>query len=64
LHSAVRGWQDAAPQKALRLFDRAHFIHEHPGWTYRDYDAAAAGDILFDREYHAMIAPMAEKGTV
>jgi hypothetical protein len=42
------------------LFDRAHFIHEHPGWTYLDYDAAAAGDILFDREYHAMIAPLAE----
>ena len=43
---------------AVRLFERARFVAEHPGWTYRDYDEAAAADILFDREYRAMIQPI------
>lgn len=58
LYSAVRGWQDTAPVKAVRLFERAQFVNNHPGWTYRDYDEASAGDILFDREFQAMIAPI------
>jgi hypothetical protein len=44
--------------RALRLFERAQFVNSHPGWTYRDYDEASAGDIAFDLEYHAMIAPL------
>jgi hypothetical protein len=42
----------------LRLFERAQFVNAHPGWTYRDYDEASAGDIAFDREFQAMIAPI------
>lgn len=44
------------------MFERAHFVNSHPGWTYQDYDSARAGDIAFDREYQAMIAPMPKGG--
>ena len=45
------------------MFERAQFVNSHPGWTYRDYDEARAGDIAFDREFHAMIAPLPKGGT-
>jgi hypothetical protein len=54
----VRGWQDTASAKGILLFERAQFVHDHPGYTYREYDRTAAGDILFDAEFHAMIAPI------
>jgi hypothetical protein len=40
---------------AVRWFERAKFVHEHAGWTYRDYDEADAGDILLDGEYLNML---------
>jgi hypothetical protein len=36
---------------ATRLFERYLFVKQHPGWTYADYDAAAAGDIALDAEF-------------
>jgi hypothetical protein len=39
----------------VQWFDRAKFIHDHPRWTFRDYDEADAADILLDRDYHAMM---------
>lgn len=48
------GMASAAPRKALRLAERAQFVKDHPGWTFADYDAAAAGDIAFQREYERM----------
>ena len=56
----MRGWQDTAPLVALRWFARAKFVHEHPAYKYPDYDAADAGDILMDAEYHALLAPLTE----
>jgi len=50
----MRGWQETAPQGVIRWFERAQFVHEHVGWTYRDYDEADAADILLDRDYHAI----------
>lgn len=44
-----------APASAVRLSERAQFVKDHPGWTFEDYDNAAAGDILFMREYEKMI---------
>jgi hypothetical protein len=41
----------------VRLFERARFVNDH-GWTYREYDEARAGDILFDAEFQAMIRPL------
>ncbi len=62
LYGALHGWQDTVPALALRWFERARFVNEHPGWTYRDYDEAAAGDILLDRDYHALLAPLTPQG--
>ena len=56
LFAALKGWQETAPEKALRWFERAQFIAEHAGWTYRDYDEAEAGDILLDKEYRSMMS--------
>ena len=42
------------------MYDRARWIDEHPGWTFEMYDHANAGDILFQREYAAMNAPLTE----
>jgi hypothetical protein len=47
--------QHTAPVKALRLAERAQFVKDHPGWTFRDYDEANAGDILFMREFEKML---------
>jgi hypothetical protein len=55
LYSALKGWSSTAPAAALRWWERAHFVNEHPGWTYRDYDEAEAGDILLDKDYRAML---------
>lgn len=53
LYDAVDGYADTAPARALRLMKRAQYVNEHPGWTYRDYDAANAGDIWFDEVYRS-----------
>jgi len=37
------------------------FVHEHSGWTFRDYDEADAGDILADQDYHAMLEGLLKK---
>ena len=34
--------------------ERAQWIIDHPGWTFAAYDAAAAGDITFQRAYETM----------
>jgi len=54
LFAHLKGWQQTAPAAAVRWWERAKFVNEHPGWTYRDYDAADAGDILLDAEYRVM----------
>ena len=41
----------AAPLRALRWWERHHWVEDHPGWTFADYDAASAGDILLHSEY-------------
>ena len=51
LYAALKGWQDTAPEPAVAWLKRVRFVHEHSGWTYRDYDEAEAGDILLDQEY-------------
>ncbi len=56
LFAGLKGWQQTAPVTALRWWDRARFVNEHPGWTYRDYDEAAAGDIQLDADYRAIKA--------
>jgi len=56
----LKGWQETAPLRAVQWFERAKFIHDHQGWTYRDYDAADAGDILLDRDFHAMLSNLHE----
>lgn len=48
------GQQHTAPIKARRLAERAQWIIDHPGWTFAAYDAAAAGDITFQRAYETM----------
>lgn len=52
----MKGWQDTAPAGAVAWFERARFVNEHPGWTYRDYDEAEAGDILLDGEYQTIMS--------
>lgn len=48
------GMSHTAPKAAVQRAERAQFVREHPGWTFADYDAAAAGDIAFQREYERM----------
>ena len=43
-----------APVKALRWHERHRWIEDHPGWTFADYDAASAADILLHSEYQKM----------
>jgi hypothetical protein len=54
----MHGWQDTAPLDAIKAFERYQFIQQHPGWTYRDYDEADAGDILLDKDFTAMLRPL------
>ncbi len=61
LGAALHGWQDTAPLSAVRWFQRAQFVHDHPAYRYRDYDEASAGDILLDRDYHAIVAGLRDK---
>jgi len=61
LGSALHGWQDTAPLRAVHWFERAQFVTHHAGWTYRDYDEASAGDILLDRDYQAIVAGLKDK---
>lgn len=49
------GTRRTVPPKANRLAERAQFIKDHPGWTFKDYDEARAGDITFMREYETML---------
>lgn len=63
LFAALKGWQETAPETAIRWWERAKFIHEHQGWTYRDYDDASAGDILLDQEYLSMMAGLHGKSS-
>ena len=53
--------QHTAPAKAIRLAERAQFVLDHPGWTFVDYDSAAAGDIAFMREFERMRAAVQER---
>lgn len=39
----------------MQWFERMKFVHDHTGWTFRDYDNADAGDILLDRDWHNMM---------
>jgi len=55
LFCALKGWQKTAPDAAVKWFDRMKFVHDHSGWTFRDYDEAAASDILLDRDWHTMM---------
>lgn len=52
LFDAVDGYRQTAPVQAVRAMERAQYVNQHPGWTYRDYDEAAAGDIWIDRVWH------------
>jgi hypothetical protein len=49
------GMGHTAPRRAVQLAERAQFVKDHPGWTFQDYDNAAAGDIAFMREYEKML---------
>lgn len=60
LYAAMLGMQATAPLKAVKLAERAQFIRDHH-WTYAEYDAAHAGDILFQREYEKMVAAAERK---
>lgn len=55
LYAALKGWQRTAPATAVAWFERAKFVNEHAGWTYRDYDEAEAGDILLDGDYQTLM---------
>ena len=37
------------------------FVKHHAGWTYADYDAAAAGDIALDAEFGKVEAAFMEQ---
>jgi hypothetical protein len=54
----LHGWQDTAPAAAAAWFERCKFVHEHPAYTYEGYDRADAGDILLDRDFHALLDPL------
>jgi hypothetical protein len=54
----MQGWQTTAPSDAVKAFERYKFVNGHAGWTYRDYDEAAASDILLDKDFTAMLQPV------
>ena len=54
------GWQPAAPVKAVRLLERWRFCRDH-GWTFAEYDAADAGDIMTAREFDRLLADVERK---
>jgi hypothetical protein len=54
LYAAILGQGQTAPIKALKLAERSQWIEDHPGWTFRDYDEAPAGAILFHRDFLTM----------
>jgi hypothetical protein len=45
----------------LCLFKRWRYVQEHPGWTYADYDACAAGDLLLHDEFAALWSGLLSK---
>jgi hypothetical protein len=47
------GFSKVAPQTVVRLAERAAFVLDH-GWTFEQYDNAAAGDIAFLREFERL----------
>lgn len=55
------GMSRTAPLHATRLAERAQFVKDHPGWTFADYDNAAAGDIAFQRSYEQMLRGVEQK---
>jgi hypothetical protein len=61
LFSGLKGWTRTAPQSAVKWFERMKFVHDHSGWTFRDYDEADAADILLDHDYHAMMEGLLKK---
>jgi hypothetical protein len=36
------------------------FVKQHSGWTYADYDAAAASDLLLDAEFAKVETALAQ----
>ncbi len=44
------GWTPTAPAQALRLYERWQTVQE-TGWTYAEYDATRASDLLLAREF-------------
>jgi len=58
LFAGLKGWSTTAPAHAIRWFERAQFVHDHPAYRYSDYDDADAGDILLDKDFHNMLAGM------
>ena len=48
------GYSKVAPQNIVRLAERAAFVLDHAGWTFEQYDNAAAGDIAFLREFERL----------
>jgi hypothetical protein len=54
LFAALKGWQQTAPLTATRAWQRWLFVRER-GWTYEQYDACAAADLLLDAEFSAMV---------
>ena len=61
LYAAIMGIQRTAPVMANRKAERAQFIIDHPGWTFKDYDEAAAGDIVFMLDYQKMLRAAEDK---
>lgn len=55
------GMEPTAPVRANLLAARAQFIEDHPGWTFADYDTAAAGDIAFQNEYRKIVGACQRK---
>jgi len=53
LLAAVWNMGSAVPARAAHLFARAQFC-DKTNWTFAEYDAAAAGDIEFQRDYWKM----------
>ena len=45
---------------ATRLLERYLFVKSHTGWTYKDYDEAAASDIWLDGELAKVEAALIE----
>lgn len=54
LYAALLDMASTAPRKAITWYERHAWIEDHPGWTFADYDQAAAGDILRHDDYLKM----------